>query len=110
MIVLNYSYNSGEFRGFTVIGTLVGFLAYRFSVGRVTLLLLESSAMLIKYLILSFFAVFLRPFYVIGKNVIKKANKLIFLCTFTLEKRKEKLYNIREEVCLLKMSKNGFLD
>ena len=110
IIILNYSYNSGEFRYFTVLGVILGFLLYYFSVGKLTIFLLEPAAMLIKYAVLSFFIIFWRPPYIIGKNIIKKLSKTIFLCTFTLEKQKERVYNIREEVYLLEMSKNGFLD
>ena len=107
--VLNYSYNSGSFRAFTVIGVVAGFIFYYFTVGKLVMLISEPLAMLFKYVFLSIFVIFGYPFYIIGKNVRKKLAKTVFLCSFTLEKRKQKVYNIKEEVCLLEMSKNGFL-
>lgn len=109
VVILNYSYNSGEFRLFTVVGVIVGFLLYYFTIGKITILILEPVAAIVKYAFLSFFAVFLCPLYIIGKNMLKLLSKTVFLYTFTLEKRKERVYNIKEEVYLLKMSKNGFL-
>ena len=109
VVILNYSYNSGDFRFFTVVGVIAGFLLYYFTIGKITILLLEPVAAIVKYILLSFFAVFLCPFYIIGKNVLKMLSKTVFLYTFTLEKRKERVYNIKEEVYLLEMSKNGFL-
>ena len=51
VVVLNYSYNDGRFRIFTVIGTLVGFLLYYFTLGRLVMLVCEPLAFLIKYTI-----------------------------------------------------------
>ena len=110
IIILDYSYNSGEFRYFTALGVLLGFLLYYFSVGKLTIFILEPAAMLVKYAFLSFLVVFSYPFYIMGKNIVKKFIKTAFLYTFTLEKQKEKVYNITEEVYLLEMSKNGFLN
>ena len=58
VIILNYSYNSGEFRYFTALGAILGFLLYYFSVGKLTIFFLEPAAMLVKYAILSFFILF----------------------------------------------------
>ena len=110
VVILNYSYNSGEFRFFTVIGVAIGFLLYYFTVGRVTIAFLEPAAAIVRYVFVSVIVVFLYPLYIIGKNILKLLSKTAFLYTFTLEKRKERVYNIREEVYLLKMSKNGFLN
>ena len=109
IIILNYSYNSGELRAFTVIGTLVGFFVYYNTLGRLVMMLSEPFAICIKYVILSFFIIIGYPFFKFGKNIFKIVKKIVFLCIFTLEKRREKLYNVKEEVYLLELSKNGFL-
>ena len=98
LIVLNYSYNSGRFRFFTVIGVCLGFLFYRFTVGKLLIRIVEPIAFILKYLILSFFIVFSRPFIKIGIFVGKKVKKSIYLYSFTLEKKRRKLYNIEGEV------------
>ncbi len=109
VVVLNYSYNYGEFRAFTVMGAMIGFLLYRCSLGRLTIMFLEPIAMMLNFVFFAIFDFFVYPFYIIGKKVIEFLQKRLFLCTFTLEKKKERVYNIREEVYLLEMSKNGFL-
>ncbi len=110
IIVLNYSYNSGEFRMFTFFGTAVGFLLYYHTVGRLVMLISEPLAILIKYLVFSFFIIFGYPFLKIGQIIVKNIKKVVFLYSFTLEKRSKKLYNVREEVYLFEMSKKGFLN
>ena len=109
LIVLNYSYNSGDVRFFSVFGVVLGFVIYYNTFGRLIILVLEPIAFLVKYVILSFFIIIGWPFFGFGKNIAKYTKKILFLYTFTLEKRKEKLYNVREEVYLRKMAKNGFL-
>lgn len=109
IIILNYSYNSGKFRLFTVLGVFFGFLLYHFTLGRLVMTVSEPAAMLIKYVFLSFFILFLYPFYMAGKFISKKIAKCFFLYTFAIEKKQKRVYNIKEEVYLEKMSKNGFL-
>ena len=109
IIVLNYSYNSGRFRFFTVIGTLVGFLLYYFTFGKLVMLISEPIAILTKYAFLSIFVIFGYPLMSFARFVAKNFKKCVFLCSFTLENRYKKLYNIYEKDYLLEMSKNGFL-
>lgn len=110
IIILNYSYNSGEFRMFTLFGVIVGFLLYYHTLGRLVMLVSEPLAILIKYLIFSFFIIFGFPFLKIGQIIVKNIKKVVFLYTITLEKRYKKLYNVKEEVYLLEMAKKGFLN
>ncbi len=110
IIVLNYSYNSGSFRFFGLVGAVLGFLAYYYTVGRLVMGILEPLVLGIKYLFLSFFIVFGYPFLKFSKFIAKTVKKIVFLYSFTLEKRREKLYNVREEVYLFEMAKNGFLN
>ena len=109
IIILNYSYNSGSFRMFTLIGTVVGFLVYYNTLGRLVMLFSEGLAICIKYAITSLFVIIGYPLLKIGEIIVIFIKKIAFLYSFTLEKRREKLYNVKEEVYLLKMSKNGFL-
>lgn len=101
LIVLNYSYNNGRFRFFTVIGLCVGFLFYRLTVGRLVMAIAEPIAFICKYCILSIFIVLSRPITKIASFVIKNIKKIIYLCGFTIEKKRKKLYNIKEKVCSL---------
>ena len=107
LLVLNYGYNDGKFRTFTVWGALFGFFVYYFTVGKLVLWGVSPVAFLIKYAFLSIFYILCYPFKFFAKIVIKNVRKIYNLCDFVLEKRRKKEYNINEKVFLLKMSKNG---
>ena len=89
VIILNYAYNDGRFRFFTVIGLALGFLVYFFSFGKLVMLISEPIAFLIKYLLVSFFVVFGYPIKIFLQFLIKNLRKICFLCSFTLEKRRK---------------------
>ncbi|MBQ5634604.1 MAG: hypothetical protein IIV11_06955, partial [Clostridia bacterium] len=44
LILINYGYNSGRFRFFTVAALAVGFIFYRLSIGRLLILVVEPLA------------------------------------------------------------------
>jgi len=108
LIVLNYGYNQGRFRFFTVIGALVGFLLYYFTLGKLTVGVLAPIAFFVKYAFFTLFAILCSPFRFFAKIVIKNVRKIYFLFEIALEKRRKKEYNIYEKVLLLELSKNGF--
>lgn len=94
IIVLNYAYNSGRFRFFTVLGVLAGFFVYKYTVGRLIILIAEPLVIVFRYLVVSIFILFCAPFLKFGYilcNFVKKINSLY---SFTLEKKRKKLYNI----------------
>ncbi len=109
VIILNYSYNDGTFRGFSVVGALVGFLLYYFSIGKLVILVCEPIAFLIKYTFCAFFVILGYPIKLFLYFLIKNVRKICFLCSFILEKRRKKVYNIKEKDFLLKLAKNGFV-
>lgn len=110
VLVLNYSYNSGRFRFFTVLGALAGFLVYYFTVGKLIMLISEPTVILVKYAFLSVLVIFGYPVKSFFCFALKKLKKCVFLYSFTLEKKKKKIYNIKEKKFLLELAKNGFLD
>ncbi len=110
LIVLNYAYNDGKFRFFTLAGLLVGFLIYYATAGKLVMLVSEPAAFIIKYVFCSIFLIFAFPIKKIFQIAVKNIRKLHFLYSFTLEKREKKVYNIEEKICLLEMAKNGFAD
>ena len=109
LVVLNYGYNDGRFRFFTVIGALLGFLLYYFTLGKLTVGVLAPITFFIKYAFFSLFAILWSPFRFFAKIVIKNVRKTYFLCQIAIEKRRKKEYNIYEKVLLLELSKNGFI-
>ena len=110
VIILNYSFNKGQFRFFTVIGTFVGFVCYFFTVGNITKRILPTLAFFVKYCVFSFFVLLGYPLYSFLKIIFKFVIKIFFLFKIILENRRKKVYNIYEKVCFLDLAKNGFLD
>lgn len=100
LILINYGYNSGRFRFFTVAALAVGFLFYRLSIGRLLILLVEPLAFICKYLFLSICDLLYLPLRKFCILIYKFVKKIFSLCIFTLENKIKKLYNIREEVFL----------
>lgn len=100
LILINYGYNSGRFRFFTVAALTVGFLFYRLSIGRLLILLVEPLAFICKYLFLSICDLLYLPLRKFCILIYKFVKKISSLYIFTLENKIKKLYNIREEVFL----------
>ncbi len=99
-ILINYGYNSGRFRFFTVAALIVGFVIYRFSIGRMLILVAEPLAFICKYIFLSICGILAFPLRKFGTLIYKFVKKISSLYIFTLENKNKKLYNIREEVFL----------
>ena len=99
-VILNYGYNQGEFRAFTIIGAVGGFFLYRWTIGRLVMSILEPAVALIKFLIFSLFIIFGYPGYKIFAYIIKNVGKMNFLYNFTLEKKNKKVYNVAGVVSL----------
>jgi hypothetical protein len=100
LILINYGYNSGRFRFFTVAALAVGFLFYRLSIGRLLILLVEPLAFICKYLFLSICDLLYLPLRKFCILIYKFVKKISSLYIFTLENKIKKLYNIREKVFL----------
>ena len=100
LILINYGYNSGRFRFFTVAALAVGFLFYRMSIGRLLILLVEPLAFICKYLFLSICDILYLPLRKFCILIYKFVKKISSLYIFTLENKIKKSYNIREEVFL----------
>lgn len=99
IILLNYGYNRGVFRGFSVVGAIAGFLLCRITFGTLSIRITEVPILLLIYLFSALFEFFLFPFKKIYKIMQKFLKKITSLCSFILAKRRKKLYNIKEEVC-----------
>ena len=100
LILINYGYNSGRFRFFTVAALIVGFLLYRFGIGRLVILITEPVAFICKYVFLSICDLLFSPLRKFCILIYKFVKKISSLYIFTLENKIKKLYNIREKVFL----------
>ena len=75
LIKINYSYNDGGFRAFTLLGVLFGFVCYYFTVSRIAVLLLDLLSFLLRFIIISVFDAVSHPFFKIYNNLVKKSKK-----------------------------------
>lgn len=98
IIVLSYAYNKGRIRAFCVPGLLSGYAFSRLVLGRILAPVFETVALLIKYFFSSIIALLCIPIRKIYKNMNKSVKKITSLFILTLEKKRKKLYNIKEEV------------
>lgn len=99
LMKINYSYNDGGIRSFTLIGFFAGALLYYFCVSRIVDFFLEGIVLLTKYVLLSVFELITIPFFKIYNNFVKKIKKKLEKFHLRIEKKKEKVYNVNEIVC-----------
>lgn len=109
IILLNYEFNEGSFRFFTVVAVVIGFLLYYFTMGKVVMTLSEGIAFFIKATILVAFSALFRPFVLICGFLIKKLKNIGLFLNITLENIQKKLYNKYRRKEMIKKSSKGFL-
>lgn len=96
IILINYFYNDGGVRGFTVFAGVVGFAVYYFTLSRLLLLVLECIVFVGRYFLEVFFDVFYPLFLNIYNNLVKNIEKIREKFRFRIEKKSEKVYNVCE--------------
>ena len=99
LVIINYSYNDGKFRMFTVLGAAVGFLIYYFTFSKVLLFLFEGGFFFLKYAIMSIFDFLRKPMLYIYNKFVKKIKKMCGKFRFRIEKKRKEVYNVNETVC-----------
>lgn len=107
-ILLCYYLNYGEFRGFCVLGMLVGFIACHITLGKVIRCLFGELMLMIRYLIFLIFAVILAPLTIFVKICKKISSVLHSKINNAIEKKKKVLYNNNELLYIYTISKRGF--
>ena len=99
LIKINYAYNDGGIRFFTVIGMSAGFFAYYFTISRAIIFLMEMISFAIRYTFFAIFDAVSVPFLKLYNNLVKKSKKIREKMRLRLEKRNKKVYNVCEVVC-----------
>lgn len=69
LIFFHYALNSGIFRWFSIAGCVLGFLLYLWTVGKLLLFFSEKILFCIKAVLKGFCKIFLRPLYIVFKNI-----------------------------------------
>ena len=107
--VLNYEFNEGRFRFFTVFAVVLGFIIYYFTVGKIIMMLSEGIVFIIKATILIIFSAICRPFVIFGRFFAKKLKKIALFLHITIANMQKKLYNINRKKKMMEKSSKGFL-
>ena len=99
LYMINYSYNNGGIRIFTVLGIMTGFAAYYFTLSRLIRFLMEFISFLLRFAFFIVFDTVRLPFLKIYNNLEKNLKKSYENICFHIEKKRKKVYNVPEEVC-----------
>ena len=99
LMKINYSYNDGGIRFFTVAGILLGFVIYYFTLSRALIFLGELASFAVRYTFFAIFDVVSLPFLKIYNNLVKKIKKSYEKFRIRIEKKQKKVYNVCEIVC-----------
>lgn len=109
VVLLNYYFNQGRFRIYTVIAVLLGFLLYYFTIGKLVMICSEGVVFIFRAVVTVIFVLISRPiaYFVVffGKNV-KKIRKNI---RNAIEKKRKQVYNKDKERLVLQEAEHGFL-
>lgn len=107
--VLNYYFNYGQFRAYTVIAMLVGFAVYYFTVGKLMMLFSEGVICLLRMTTAMLWFLLTRPFVLFGRGIGFFWKKIYGKIREGIEKHRKKVYNIHIRKQVMKEATVGFL-
>ena len=99
LMKINYAYNDGGLRGFTVLGLIAGYAVYYFTVSRFVFFVLEFLSFAVRYTFFTIFDAVSLPFFNIYNKLVKKIKKRCENIRFRIEKKRKKVYNVSEILC-----------
>lgn len=109
IVILNYAFNDGRFRFYTVVALLIGFLLYYFTLGKLVIFLSEWIVFFLRAAFAIFFYLLSRPvvifFNFLGKNVKKMRSNI----QKTIANQRKKVYNINKVKNCFGAAEHGFL-
>ena len=108
-VLLNYYFNQGRFRIYTVLAILLGFLLYYFTVGKLVMLCSEGIVFLVRAVLTVIFVLMSRPIVIFVEFFRKNAKKLNENIRNTIAKKRKRVYNKRKEASVLQEAEHGFL-
>lgn len=108
-VILNYYYNDGKFRIYTVAALLIGFVVYYFTLGKLVMLFSEVIVFFVRSFCLIVFCLVCRPIAAFGRFFGKNAKKIGKKLAQSIAKKRKKVYNKRKSRLLLQKAECGFL-
>jgi hypothetical protein len=108
--VLNFYFNRGQMRLYTITAVAVGFLVYYFTLGKIVSFFADWLVFALRAVMAILARLLIAPFAALGKGLEKIVSLWIRKITFALEKKSMIRYNEREEKRLLKLAELGFAE
>lgn len=108
-VILNYYFNHGKFRLYTVVALLVGFVLYYFTVGKLVTAVSEIIVFGVRALVSILMFLIFRPFVTFFDFLEKYIKKISKNIKKTIANKRKRVYTISKEAILRKRAKIGFL-
>lgn len=108
--VLLFYRNNGEFRGFVLVGVLLGFAVYYFTVGRLVIHASEYVVFALKTAVLYAVYYVSFPFIAAGRFLITKISRLVRRCRDRRYEKVVRRYHLAKSRELLTAAQDGFLE
>lgn len=108
LVILNFYLNDGDFRFYTVVCLICGFVFYYFTVGKLVMLISEPITLILKAIFCVMIRLLLAPVRMIGRVFMKIFSAICKRIRLTIAKRREMRYNIRKSRLFTELSRTGF--
>lgn len=109
IVLLNYYYNDGQLRYYTIPAVFLGFLLYYFSIGKLTVFIFEYLWFGFRAFLYITLYLLSRPFLLFVGFFWKKSKKIYANVKKTIAKKQKMVYNIDKSRMVKKDAANGFL-
>lgn len=109
VVILNYAYNDGQFRFYTILALFFGFFVYYFTLGKIVIYLSEWIVFILRAAFSIFFFLLLQPFVKIASFLLKIVKKTQANLQKTIANKRKKVYNIHKEKECFLAARKGFL-
>ena len=110
IVLLNYYYNDGKMRLFSVGSLILGFITHFCTFGKITMFVLEPLTIIIKELFKRLLHLCLQPFIFIIHKAISFSKNIFLVIKKHIEIKTNLRYNIKERKRMIILSKTGFIN
>ena len=108
--MLNYYFNDGRFRIFTVLAMVFSSIVYYLTVGKLVMLISEPVMLIVRTAFMIFVKILFLPIKIVFKAILVIIKNTFLKVKKLIAKRLSIRYNKREEERIFALSKNGFLN
>lgn len=109
IVILNYAFNDGRFRFYTILALFMGFFLYYFTVGKLMMFLSEWIVFFLRSVFSIFFFLLSRPWVILWRFLGKIVKKSRLNLQKTIANQRKKVYNIHKVNDCFRAADRGFL-